>query len=286
MKAAFKAYQFYYRFRSLPSEIANVLSHLPSTAIQYLHDKYVSLETTEQSAKSFAKFLPKPLIVLIHGTSGGPWQWIFANQCLISAGFESHCMSYASENRIAKSAALLFKDLCELAAGTQRPFVLIGHSQGGILARMLYEQCKEEENMLCTKVFILHAPQKGTKAARMWNGLLASVGLDSHVKDSMRDMEDGAEFVRFYEQCCVKPDDPNVFEAAGSKDYVQAKEALFSSLPANRYIGDYGHYSAMVDKKLWTKFIVPNLDSSDQRQTQTPRQVRTLVQHQMYVVDQ
>ena len=245
------AYEFVSRFRSLPGEIANIAAHLPSAAVQHLQSKY-GLQTVERYETE-----TNPLVVLIHGTNGGSWQWAVTRPWLASAGFESSCLTYASENRIAQSAALLLKALKELLTGTERPFVLVGHSQGGLLARMLYERCKSMEGMNCSKVFILHAPQKGTKAAKMWNGLLTSIGFA--VADSMRDMEDGAEFVQFYEEYCVDPDDPNVFETAGSSDYVQEEEAMFSCLPENRYVGAYGHYSAMVNKALWTEFIIPNL---------------------------
>ena len=268
METALKIYQFYSRFKSVPGEIANIAPYVPSAIANHLIEQYTGEAALGEAALGEVapgqgeKVTRSVLVVLVHGTDGGDWQWLVARQYLKDAGYQSKCLSYNSQNRVADSCSSLFTNLQamleEEAPG--RNFVLIGHSQGGLLARMLYERSKTLP-VPCTKVFILHAPQKGTSAARLWNKLRSSIGLSNY--ESLKDMEDGTEFVNYYKEHCVDPQDPCVYEAAGSLDYVREDEAFYSSLPSKRYVGHYGHYSPMVDKSLWHTFIIPNLEADN-----------------------
>ena len=257
METALKVFEFYSRIKCVPGEIAKVAPYVPFALAKQFIDKYSTTETSNHPGQANT-----PLVILIHGTDGGSWQWIIVRQYLQAAGYKSTCLLYNSQNKVAHSCSKLQKDLQSLLQKeeTGRNFVLIGHSQGGLLARMLYERCKKLP-VPCSKVFILHAPQNGTSAARIWNTLKSCIGLSTY--ESFKDMEDGTEFVKYYKEHCVDPEDPNVYEAAGSLDYIQENEAFVSSLPNNRYVGCYGHYSPMVNKSLWNEFIIPNLKDQE-----------------------
>lgn len=249
---------YWSRFSSVPGDIQNVTTYLPAAvaeaARQYSETLAQHRRTTEDAARG-------PLIVLVHGTGAAPWQWTVARSYLRAAKLTRvFAPVYESRNCIDDSFQTVWDQVVQKVRD-QANVVIIGHSQGGLLARMIYEQAKAEFPETRFKVFVLHAPQHGTKAAGMWNDLLASLGMRTRVKPSMKDMEKNSDFVNRYRKMCEQAaeDDPNVFEAAGSQDYVQPSEVFSCASEGNRFTGDYSHYSPMVDKRLWNEFIIPNI---------------------------
>lgn len=248
--------------RSLGSEALNVLSHVPRN----LGDLARALRGHAEGEEVLAgPATARPLVILVHGTGAAPWQWVVARGYLREAGLHSKCVTYASEQAIQASTVDVanqvrqlvresdaLHDMLHTGSGTV-PIVLIGHSQGGLIARLVMNRISR-----VARVFLLHAPQRGATAAGAWNRALRLVGLGSLVKRSINDMDPGSEFTKWYQSQCVE-NDPRVYEAAGSADYIVPEEAFTVTDEARRYVGDYGHYSAVVSKILWTDFVIPNV---------------------------
>lgn len=246
-------------FRSLTSELATVVSHV----LGNLGDLARALRGHEAGEAVLAgPAAERPLVILVHGTGAAPWQWVVARSYLREAGIHSKCVTYASEQPLQASAVDVVNQVRQLMRENQRihansckrvPTVLIGHSQGGIIARLVLNRVPH-----INRVFLLHAPQQGATAASAWNRTLRLLGLGSMVKRSMKDMAPDSEFVAWYKTVCAA-DDPRVYEAAGDRDYVRPDEALTVKDEGRKYVGNYGHYSAVVSKLLWDEFIIPNI---------------------------
>lgn len=255
MEKVAAALSFWSRFSSVPGDVTNVASYLPTAVVETARQHY---------GAEVPKTKGVPLLVLIHGTGSAPWQWIVARSYLRDAQLTHvFAVTYESRNRVDDSFQSVWEQVAERLP-EETDVVFIGHSQGGLIARMVYERARSEFETTKFKVFVLHAPQHGTKAAGMWNGLLTSLGMRTRVKPSMKDMEKNSDFVDRYRDMCAQSTepDPNVFEAAGSLDFVWPAEAFSCAPESNRFTGDYSHYSAMVSKALWEEFIIPNIIST------------------------
>jgi len=254
MEKVAAALSFWSRFNSVPADVTNVVSYLPTAVAETARQHY---------GTEVPRTKGDPLIVLIHGTDSAPWQWIVARSYLRDSKFTHvFAVAYESQNRVDDSFQSVWEQVVE-QLHDETDVVFIGHSQGGLIARMVYERARSEFAAIKFKVFVLHAPQHGTEAAGMWNGLLTSLGMRTRVKPSMKDMETNSDFVDRYRDMCAQSTelDPNVFEAAGSRDFVRPAEAFSCAPESNRFTGDYSHYSAMVSRALWDQFIIPNINS-------------------------
>jgi pimeloyl-ACP methyl ester carboxylesterase len=202
-----------------------------------------------------------PLVVLIHGTGAAGWQWAVACSYLKARRVPFYCVDYDSERPIAESADDVFAQV-RAVVEARRPgrLALVGHSQGGLIARLIHNRWRKEAvlDTQLVSTFLLHAPQHGTRAANLWNTTLRAVGLGSRVKRSMRNMEHASRFAQTYQRYC-DDDGGRVFEVAGTGDFVEPSEAFWKCASDRRYLSNRCHYAAAVDPQLWTEFIIPRI---------------------------
>ena len=112
---------------------------------------------------------PKKGMVLIHGTGEGGWQWLAKNQFMKKEHKEALesvvIVEYDYTQGIKKSCKDVWRQIRDhFDPGAQ--IVLVGHSQGGIIARAMVEHkdCSEKEeasNPDIKAVFCLSAPLRG-----------------------------------------------------------------------------------------------------------------------------
>jgi pimeloyl-ACP methyl ester carboxylesterase len=201
----------------------------------------------------------KPVAILIHGTGIDSIQWGVAKLYLWTKGIPWYCVNYNHSQRILQSKedvlAECKKELV-LESRKHRKVFLIGHSQGGIIARLLHSQCREDPSLGLDvqKTFLLHAPQKGALIIKLKEKVFGY----SSLKPCLQDMNFGSHFLKcHYSRACTTRED--IFETAGIGDYVDPQLALCRFEHA--YVSWLGHYFPAVNSYLWYSFIIPNLSS-------------------------
>jgi len=198
-----------------------------------------------------------PLVILIHGTGVKSWQWGVAENFLRNHNIEYDSVNYTYTNSIKDS-------ICEVHTQIEKickkrnciDVILIGHSQGGLISRWIYNTYDKTNNKYnVIKNFSLNAPQTGTSACKLRNKLLHYCNIIPD--NSFRDMEPDSEFINEYQSVCV---DTDSFLVAGRLDFVEQSSALWGSRnKSKKYITFGGHYYSAVDPKMWHNFIIPNI---------------------------
>ena len=139
----------------------------------------------------------------------------------------------------------------------KRDVILIGHSQGGVIARWLFNsRDKHSLRFNFHSIFLLHAPQSGAYIANVRNRLLSP--MFGQANQALQDMETNSTFSRLYEERCVD-DGGNVYEVSGRCDYVDYHRSAFWKTKHRRYLSWWGHYYPAVNAMLWFRFIIPRL---------------------------
>ena len=192
-----------------------------------------------------------PLVVLIHGSGVRSWQWKAAEFYLWSKNIDHMTVDYDSQKPI-RYSTITVKYLIKKENVDNKQIITIGHSQGGIISRMLYND--PEINVI--KNFSLHAPQTGAEITTVRNDLYELVGVKHWLKQSAYDMQKESKYVRNYMQ---KVKDVDSFVANGLIDFVEGESALWRSLPSRRFTSWFGHYYPAVNPLLWFGFIIPNI---------------------------
>lgn len=193
-----------------------------------------------------------PIVVLIHGSGVRSWQWIAAECYLWSKNIDHMTVDYNSQNSILFST-IAVKNMMKKENCDNKPIITIGHSQGGVISRMLYND--PEINVI--KNFSLHAPQTGAEITKVRNDLYDLIGVKHWLKQSAYDMEKESEYVRNYMQ---KVKDTDSFVANGLIDFVEEESALWNSKPSHRFTSWFGHYYPAINPLLWYEFIIPNIE--------------------------
>lgn len=200
------------------------------------------------------------LVVLIHGSGVSSFQWGLAQIYLWSKGIEHHCVDYDSSRPIMESIEDVKRQI--MAAynpARHRDVALVGHSQGGLIARYLYNDRDTNmdniTNVYISQVYTLNAPQQGAKIATTRNILYNFLGWSS--SDASRDMEPDSDFIKLYTSIC---DDKRAFVVSGKFDFVSKESALWKQGDKDkRYTGWSGHYASAVNPFLWYNFIIKNI---------------------------
>ena len=233
----------------------------------------------------------KPLVILIHGSGITSWQWGIAQIYLWSKNIEHATVDYDSSRNIdisvkdvadqikqilgRKNRLNMYSDYLHLDNDFRahncfnRPIILIGHSQGGLIARQIYNQYNGKtspntltpegvyNNLNIEKVFILNSPQLGAQIAHQRNMAFAFFG--SPCKGSSLDMVPNSSYVKRYKEICN--DEEDTYVVCGHLDFVENYSALWNQTNKNRiYKSYFGHYFSAVNPLLWYSFIISNVN--------------------------
>lgn len=159
------------------------------------------------SQKQEAVFIPKedrgnPLIVLCHGLTSHPKAFKKLKKELESCFSDADVIALESvqntDNKdldqptvvtsVPEQAQKYFRELKEKIPKEElehRPMVLIGHSQGGLRAYSLYDQCKNDLNI--KGIISLNTPWEGSPLLQATNELVHSLMQDPAALDEMKD---------------------------------------------------------------------------------------------------
>jgi len=117
----------------------------------------------------------RPVIILAHGLYHNPSAWLLFRRGLRKAGFKNiFVMNYGSFFTSFEKTLKKFEDFVADArrAAPNQPVYLIGHSLGGLLARVYAERSKG--SAIPAAVITLGSPHQGSKIAAFGLGKLAS----------------------------------------------------------------------------------------------------------------
>ncbi len=117
----------------------------------------------------------RPIIILAHGLYHNPSAWLLFRRRLRKAGFKNiFVMNYGSFFTSFEKTLKKFEDFVAEArrAAPNQPVYLIGHSLGGLLARVYAERSKG--STIPAAVITLGSPHQGSKIAAFGLGKLAS----------------------------------------------------------------------------------------------------------------
>lgn len=194
--------------------------------------------------KAFGPFtyindLNTPLVILIHGSGTGHWQWLVAKFYLYICGINFVSVKYNYLQAINLSCASVLEQLAPYTnTKLNRKLILIGHSQGGLIARAI------SEHIHPTMLFLMHSPQKGAS-------LINWMYQECETTDSNNDMRQGSKFIRNLHFPLLK----HVYEIVGINDFVRYYECI--AYKQNVYKSWFGHYFSAVNPYLWLTHIIP-----------------------------
>lgn len=178
------------------------------------------------------------LIVLIHGSGVGEWQWNVAKAYLCLFRLSHMTVGYDSSKRVDISCQNVWEQI-----PLDREVALIGHSQGGLIARSI------ANNLNATKIFFLNTPQKGSPLLD-W---LYPIEENKIRSDSDIDMRYGSDFIKKLPTELKS----ETFEIVGINDFVRDSQSIFYG--KNIYHSWFGHYFSAVNPYLWIQYITPEL---------------------------
>jgi hypothetical protein len=182
------------------------------------------------------------LVILIHGTGASHWQWAVAKVYLYVKGIEFMSVSYNSDQEIIKSCEdvinyiSLFKE--------NKDIILIGHSQGGLIARSIHHKIQSK------MTFLINTPQKG---AIIINWLFPN---KLEENNSLNDMRCDSDFIN---NLSSLKDSDNIYEIVGLNDFIRPEHCI--CLGKNIYFSWFGHYFSAVNPILWFNYIIPNINN-------------------------
>jgi hypothetical protein len=205
------------------------------------------------------------IVVLIHGSGVRDWQWAVAKLYLHISKISFMSVNYNSELPIEISSDIVFEQITKHlnkinqvktlvesneCKEKENEIILIGHSQGGLISRLIHNRVKSK------MTFLMNTPQKG---ACLLNWLYPNNG-ENH-PCSRNDMRPNSEFLQNL------PDaDPNeICEIIGTNDVVLESESIhFGNLPhqilnneKHVYRSRFGHFFCAVNPYLWFSYVIP-----------------------------
>lgn len=199
-------------------------------------------------------------LVLIHGTGVNDFQWGMAKFYLRVQNIHYITVNYDYSQPVRKSCQDVMDQIVDQVRGDssssqlckKHKLSLVGHSQGGLIARLLHNHYhKQEHHHISVNSFVLNAPQNGSKLLNRVNKLRN--GTAAH-----KDMEHNSEFIQYYRSYCDV--DINVFEIAGVNDFVDSSTAFMRCKDSkHRYYAWGSHYSTAVNPFLWFCYIIPRV---------------------------
>jgi pimeloyl-ACP methyl ester carboxylesterase len=185
----------------------------------------------------------RPIIILIHGTKLPLIGWTAAQIYLWSKNIESKVINYELLNSIELSVKSVVDQINIIKQNNKynRQIILIGHSQGGLIARQIYNQYKY---LNIKKVFILNSPQLGYKI------------LEKKYK-AIYDMYYRSPYMRQYRSICK---DRETYMVGSYLDFNDMKSSLWGQDDQKKKYKCYlGHNNSLINPFLWYNFIIPNL---------------------------
>jgi pimeloyl-ACP methyl ester carboxylesterase len=203
-------------------------------------------------------------VVLIHGSGTSSWQWWPAQLYLFLHGIRNRAVRYNSLQPCAASVS----DIEAQISTIEGRLVLVGHSQGALLARDLLHRTKRRSSSSSSwkiaALFSLNGPQRGSALLR-WlypdgcEGYPArnDMALDSDYVKSVGSIDDN-------NNAAAKETENVVVEkytVVGLNDFVRPQEAMLPA-PVTVYRSWFGHYFSACNPWLWNTFIVQDCNSN------------------------
>jgi len=184
----------------------------------------------------------KIIIVLIHGTGISSIQWLVIKLYLYISSINFVVVDYNYNQRINKSCIDCIKQIDDLNVD-KRDVILIGHSQGGLIARNIHYKVNSKAT------FLINTPQKGASIL----GWLYPYGSEGNINpkdESLLDMKVDSCFINE-----LPKTNSTFYEIVSCNDFVRSYECICQN--TNVYYGFFGHYFNAVNPFLWFYFIVP-----------------------------
>ena len=191
-----------------------------------------------------------PLVVLIHGSDITSWQWGMAEIYLWSKRINYYSVDYDSSQDIMESYEKVKLQLTPFLRNDKyKEIIVVGHSQGGLISRMLYNEIGN-----ITSNFMLNVPQQGAKLAKIFND--RDRKKKKIIKKSREQMEPDSMFTMKYKEMCK---DMDSYQVSGSLDFVSVHSSLWKYTSSKIYKSWFGHFFSAVNPYLWYTFIIPNI---------------------------
>lgn len=189
------------------------------------------------------------IVILIHGSGVSDWQWAVTKMYLYLAKIPFHSVKYNYCQSIHISCDDVSDQIIDVSQKhNNNNVVLIGHSQGGLIARSIYNNNNFKSNMM----FLLNTPQKG---APILNWLYPDPVVHKY-PDSLNDMRPESQFIsELPNENDI--DDEFVHEIIGQNDFVGADNCIFFG--KNVYKSWFSHYYSAVNPFLWFNYIIPKI---------------------------
>jgi len=203
-----------------------------------------------------------PLVILVHGTNASPLEYLAVQWYLRVRRIPHYSASYKSWRSIHQSVEEVATHVkAEMDLQEHQGLVFVGHSQGGLIARMLSRQFSEEgrghDVRLCVT---LNAPQQGARGATYRNAVTRGMG--KVPTQSYQDMDPGSDFIQNYIDS-VEDETFDTFETSGFIDFLGFREAE-TGHARYRYRSFFGHNFCSVNPWLWTQHLCPLILSFSQ----------------------
>jgi hypothetical protein len=188
------------------------------------------------------------LVVLIHGTSVNDWQWAVAKLYLYLFNIPCMTVNYNSKQPINESCDEVFNQIMSANNEKNNDIILIGHSQGGLIARKIHDQVNSK------MTFLMNTPQKG---APILNWMYPN---KSNQPCSRDDMKFDSEFIK---SLPILKNFENIHEIVGLNDAISIEHCI--SYGKHVYFGWTGHYYSAVNPLLWLNYIIPAIKNYDNK---------------------
>ena len=180
------------------------------------------------------------IVVLIHGSGVKGWQWIIVEKYLYYYNIPYKSVNYDSSQKIYKSCQDVMEQIISIdnCSIDKKNVVLIGHSLGGLIARVISSKMKIK------LLFLINTPQ---------NGAIVINWLDSgaSLSPAAYDLRYGSEFITHL----PAPNACQVHEIVGINDFIRPEHATTHG--KNVYMSYFGHYFSAVNPYLWFGYIIP-----------------------------
>lgn len=188
------------------------------------------------------------LVVLIHGSGGGIWQWFIVRTYLDYHEIPYLIVKYNSARRINESCEEVYKQLDGI---NDKDICLIGHSLGGLIAKIL--ACKYMKRKIQPKALVMiNTPQQGVIVIN-WLEPVPRRPLDCLTNE----LRHGSDFINSMPGLDELEKETQIYEIVGEYDFVRPEHSIMCR--KNVYRSYSGHYFSMANPYLWFWYMIPML---------------------------